>query len=150
MKVQLKHKVPKQHKVGRYYSMSLTKPEVIEFNKYHTLKKGKYTPEENNIIKKNWETFCQVIFRTINIKSFFLFYNFFFIFHNFQTHNWDPTFPFPFTQMEYENKKFYLPDTKNRMKFYQFLADGLPWRSVHSVFRHFKFIYDENARFAKL
>lgn len=54
------HKVPPQHKIELTGSHAPTRLEKKLFEKYGPLRKGLYTPVEDKIITKNWETFCQV------------------------------------------------------------------------------------------
>ncbi|KMR01469.1 hypothetical protein RF55_933 [Lasius niger] len=61
--IKLMHKVPPQHKIELTGSHAPTRLEKKLFEKYGPLRKGLYTPVEDKIITKNWETFCQVYFK---------------------------------------------------------------------------------------
>lgn len=37
--------------------------------------------------------------------------------------------------------KFYIKSLEERQKFVQFLANGLPWRTLYSVYHRFKYLY---------
>lgn len=58
--IKLIHKVPPQHKIELTGSHAPTRLQKKLFEKYGPIRKGLYSPMEDKIIKKNWETFCQV------------------------------------------------------------------------------------------
>ncbi|XP_072755586.1 uncharacterized protein [Anoplolepis gracilipes] len=113
--IKLIHKVPPQHKVERTGSHAPTRQEKKLFEKYGPLRKGLYSPKEDKIIKKNWETFCQL-------------------------HEWDTSMTEPFFNWRH-NGKYYIADVKERQKFVQFLSNGVPWRTLYSVYSRFKVLY---------
>ncbi|XP_076231545.1 uncharacterized protein LOC143177499 [Calliopsis andreniformis] len=121
LEVQLTHKVPPQHKIERSAgSRSLTELERKLFLKYGPIRKGVFSPNEDKIIKNNWETFCKI-------------------------HNWNPQNTEPFRILKNGNK-FYIRSTEERQKFVQFLANGLPWRTLYSVYQRFKKLYEERKK----
>ncbi|XP_020288268.1 uncharacterized protein LOC109856916 [Pseudomyrmex gracilis] len=129
--VKLIHKVPPQHKIEQGTATYVpTKQKTKKFQKYGPLRKGRYSSEEDEIIKKNWNTFCEL-------------------------HNWDSTNVKPFLNWKHEKECYiecYIKDIKERQKFVQFLANGLPWRTLYSVYRRFKILYRNklvNARYGK-
>ncbi|XP_058802264.1 uncharacterized protein LOC131670573 isoform X2 [Phymastichus coffea] len=110
--VQLQHEVPPQHMIETSAGARTLNPEQIaSFQNYGPLKRGPYSKEEDDVIKKNWETFCDV-------------------------HNWDKNIVEPFLYMRHEGK-YYIPVLEERKNFVRFLANGLPWRSLYSV--HYRF-----------
>lgn len=42
--------------------------------------------------------------------------------------------------------KFYIRTMEERQKFSQFLANGLPWRSLYSVYHRFKYLYKNQTK----
>lgn len=60
LSIKFMHKVPPQHKIELTGSHAPTRKEKKLFEKYGPLRKGLYSPIEDKIIRKNWETFCQV------------------------------------------------------------------------------------------
>lgn len=116
MKVTLMHEVPKQHTVEHTAGTKpLTKLQKKKFLSYGPIKSGAYTPKEDDAIRNNWERFCE-------------------------THNWNPNCVRPFMKLK-EDNRFYIKSAKERRKFIQFLANGLPWRTLYSVYRRFKHLY---------
>ncbi|XP_017875962.1 transcription termination factor 1-like [Ceratina calcarata] len=116
IKIKLMHEVPPQHKVEHTAgTKSLTKSQKKLFLRHGPMKTGQYTPKEDKIIIKNWHTFCE-------------------------THNWNPKCTKPFTKMKY-GTKFYIKSQKERRKFIQFLANGLPWRTLQSIYRRFRHLH---------
>ncbi|CAL7944248.1 unnamed protein product [Xylocopa violacea] len=121
IQVKLIHKVPPQHKVEHTAgSKSLTKIEKKLFLRHGPIKSGQYTPTEDNIIMDNWEAFCEV-------------------------HDWNPKCVQPFLSMK-RNNKFYIRSMEERQKFVQFLANGLPWRTLFSVYNRFKCLHKKHER----
>lgn len=47
------------------------------------------------------------------------------------------------------NGKYYIGNVKERQKFVQFLANGLPWRTLYSVYSRFKVLYRKNITYAR-
>ncbi|XP_032673210.1 uncharacterized protein LOC116845053 isoform X2 [Odontomachus brunneus] len=109
------HKVPPQHKVEATGAHNATTEEKSLFQKYGPLRKGPYSPTEDTIIAKNWNTFCKL-------------------------HNWNSKNTEPFLNWRH-NGKYYIRDLRERQKFVQFLANGLPWRTLFSVYTRFKVLY---------
>ncbi|KAK1137854.1 hypothetical protein K0M31_002348 [Melipona bicolor] len=121
LKVKLIHEVPPQHKIEHTTgSKILTKKEKEQFLKYVSLKSGVFTPSEDKIIMDNWKKFCEV-------------------------HNWNSKCVHPFIHMKYEGK-FYIRSLKERQKFTQFLANGLPRRTLYSVLNRFKYLFGDHEK----
>lgn len=60
MKIQ--HEVPPQHKNEEIaISKFLNPKEVTIFETYGPLRKTLYTKNEDDVIKKNWKSFCKVV-----------------------------------------------------------------------------------------
>ncbi|KYN30539.1 hypothetical protein ALC56_15235 [Trachymyrmex septentrionalis] len=119
LKVQLRHTVPPQHMIEtRAGSHMPTRKEIEEFEKIIPIKKGSYSFEEDNIIANNWKTFCKI-------------------------HNWDVNKSKPFLRLRIGNLT-YMRNTGERRKFVQFLANGLPERTLYSVYHRFKNLYENN------
>ncbi|KAG8038372.1 hypothetical protein G9C98_006699 [Cotesia typhae] len=114
--VKLIHHVLPQHNVEKHAgTRSLSKEEKERFQKYAPLKLGVFSPDEDNRIVHNWKKFCKV-------------------------HNWKRSLVHPFTFRK--RKGFYfISKVEERRKFIQFLAHGLPNRSLYSVFGRFKNLY---------
>ncbi|CAL1674936.1 unnamed protein product [Lasius platythorax] len=121
--IKLMHKVPPQHKIELTGSHAPTRLEKKLFEKYGPLRKGLYTPVEDKIITKNWETFCQL-------------------------HDWDTNMVHPFLKWRH-NGKYYIDNVRERQKFVQFLANGLPWRTLYSVYSRFKVLYCKKITYAR-
>ncbi|KAL0134494.1 hypothetical protein PUN28_001351 [Cardiocondyla obscurior] len=113
--INLIHKVPPQHKIELSGSHPPNKQEKILFFKYRPIRKGAYTPKEDTIIKENWKMFCEL-------------------------HDWDEKKPKPFLCWRH-NGMYYIHDLRERQKFVQFLANGLPSRTLYSVYSRFKILY---------
>lgn len=47
------------------------------------------------------------------------------------------------------NGKYYIHNVKERQKFVQFLANGLPWRTLYSVYSRFKILYCKKITYAR-
>ncbi|XP_011311254.1 uncharacterized protein [Fopius arisanus] len=88
--------------------------EKLQFKVYSNLKEGRFSLEENNILKNNWKRFCEV--HKLDIP---------------QTH---------FFKCKYQGR-MYIEDPQERRKFVQFLAQGLPSRTLRSVYVRFKVIF---------
>ncbi|XP_043527121.1 uncharacterized protein LOC122537737 isoform X2 [Frieseomelitta varia] len=121
LKVKLIHKVPIQHKIEHTTgSKILTKKEKELFLKYASLKSGVFTPSEDKIIMDNWKKFCEV-------------------------HDWNSKCVHPFIHMKYAGK-FYIRSLEERQKFTQFLANGLPRRTLYSVLNRFKYLFGDHEK----
>lgn len=116
LQVKMVHEVPPQHKIE---SSSGTKPLSLEekrlFFKYGPMKQGVFSPKEDEVIIKNWETFCKV-------------------------HKWNPKHSEPFRSMKL-GQKFTIRNKRERKAFVQFLANGLPWRTLYSVYQRFRILF---------
>ncbi|XP_044586928.1 myb-like protein X isoform X2 [Cotesia glomerata] len=114
--VKLIHHVLPQHNVEKTSgTRPLSKEEKERFEKYAPLKLGVYSSDEDNRIVHNWKKFCKV-------------------------HDWKRSLVHPFTFRK--RKGFYfISKVEERRKFVQFLAHGLPNRSLYSVFGRFKNLY---------
>ncbi|EZA50554.1 hypothetical protein X777_10905 [Ooceraea biroi] len=115
LRIKLIHKVPRQHQLELTGAHAPPRPIRNLFQKYGPLRKGPYSPAEDKIIKKNWEMFCEL-------------------------HEWDPKNVKLFFYWRY-NGIYYIEDVSERQKFVQFLANGLPWRTLYSVHNRFKILY---------
>ncbi|XP_047367217.1 transcription termination factor 1-like isoform X1 [Vespa velutina] len=114
--VKLIHEVLPQHKIES--NAGCRGPRDHEkklFEKYGPLRKGTYSLQEDEIIKKNWKMFCKV-------------------------HNWKEDHVKPFLSLKH-NGKYYIRSFEERQKFVQFLANGLSWRTLYSVYWRFKNLY---------
>lgn len=61
MFIVLEHNLVPQHAIEKTAgTRALRKAEKEEFELYAVLKNGKYTKEEDTLIKKNWKLFCEV------------------------------------------------------------------------------------------
>lgn len=60
-----------------------------------------------------------------------------------QLHNWDVKNVKPFLQLRIGNWT-YMRNVKERRKFVQFLADGLPDRTLYSIYHRFKNLNENN------
>ncbi|XP_051163263.1 putative uncharacterized protein DDB_G0282499 [Leptopilina boulardi] len=113
LKVKLIHEVPKQHLLESNAGSHAPSSDVIRnFEKYVPLKKGVYTKEEDRIIIKNWKNFCKL-------------------------HNWDCSNYQPFLNWR-QDWLFIVKHFEQRRKFVQFLANGLPNRTLYSVNHRFR------------
>ncbi|KAL6448200.1 hypothetical protein ACFW04_000298 [Cataglyphis niger] len=120
LRVQLRHIVPPQHEIEtRAGSHMPTKQEIEKFEKIVPIKKGLYSFDEDNIIATNWKAFCKI-------------------------HNWDVKMVRPFLQLRIDGRVTYMRNTAERRKFVQFLADGLPNRTLYSVYHRFRNLYENN------
>ncbi|XP_066600462.1 uncharacterized protein [Prorops nasuta] len=117
IKINLVHKVPPQHRLKGPRSITLTKEQVERFKKYGPLKIGAYSDMEDEIIKRNWSLFCK-------------------------NHNWNNNNVYPFLRWKHNNANILIHQNE-RIKFLQFLANGLPWRAIYSVYRRFRQLYTE-------
>ncbi|XP_076665470.1 uncharacterized protein LOC143367494 isoform X2 [Andrena cerasifolii] len=116
LQVKMMHEVPPQHRIEH---SSGAKPLSLEekqlFFKYGPMKQGVFSPKEDEIIIKNWEAFCKV-------------------------HKWNPKHTEPFRYMR-QDSKFTVKSKRERKAFVQFLANGLPWRTLYSVYQRFRILY---------
>ena len=116
LQVKLMHEVPPQHRIAHSSGAKpLSLREKKLFFKYGPMKQGVFSPKEDEIIMKNWETFCEV-------------------------HTWNPKHAEPFRYMRHHNK-FIVKNMNERRAFVQFLANGLPWRTLYSVYQRFRILY---------
>ncbi|XP_076391980.1 uncharacterized protein LOC100875143 isoform X2 [Megachile rotundata] len=114
--IQLKNPVLPQHQIElRAGSHCPTREEIERFEKIAPIKKGCYSPEEDEIIASNWKSFCKL-------------------------HDWNSNNVNPFLQLR-EDNTVYIRSKKERRKFVQFLADGLPNRTLYSVYHRFRNLY---------
>ena len=62
-------------------------------------------------------------------------------------HDWDVKVTQPFSQFKIGGKTSYVrKKLTERLKFVQFLADGLPYRTLYSVHHRFRNLYESNVR----
>ncbi|XP_026830404.1 uncharacterized protein LOC105283527 [Ooceraea biroi] len=113
--ITLIHEVPRQHQLELTGAHAPSRQIRNLFQEYGPLRKGPYSPAEDKIIKKNWEMFCEL-------------------------HKWDPKNVELFFYWRY-NRMYYIKNVSERQKFVQFLANGLPWRTLYSVHNRFKILY---------
>nr|XP_050863927.1 transcription termination factor 1-like isoform X1 [Vespula vulgaris] len=114
--IKLIHEIPPQHTIeSNAGCRGLKDHEKKLFEKYGPLRKGTYSLQEDEIIKKNWKIFCKL-------------------------HNWKIDNVKPFLSLKH-NGKYYIHSFEERQKFVQFLANGLPWRTLYSVYWRFKNLY---------
>ncbi|XP_063983043.1 transcription termination factor 1-like [Diachasmimorpha longicaudata] len=113
--VKLEHSVPPQHQIEPgTIRRGITPEERLQFKKYSVLKGGRFSTEENEILKKNWKRFCEV--HGLDIP---------------QTH---------FFKCRYQGK-MYIEDPNERRKFVMFLAQGLPSRTLRAVYVRFRIMF---------
>ncbi|CAK9805382.1 hypothetical protein ANTPLA_LOCUS4468 [Anthophora plagiata] len=121
LNVNIIHEVPPQHTLGHTAgSKTLTPAEKKIFLKYGPLKCGPFTPSEDTIIKENWKTFCKV-------------------------HDWNPKHVQPFLYTRFRSH-YYIKSVEQRKKFVQFIANGIPWRSLYSVYHRFKYLHKSHEK----
>ncbi|XP_015127246.1 uncharacterized protein LOC107048546 [Diachasma alloeum] len=114
--VNLKHPVPPQHDVEMTAGCrALTSEEKQNFQTFEKLRTGVWQVEEDKIILKNWRNFCK-------------------------RHDWNPELTLPFTAWRHKGA-YYIPKMEERKKFLQFLAHGLPSRSLYHVYARFKNLF---------
>ncbi|XP_078041113.1 uncharacterized protein LOC144472187 [Augochlora pura] len=114
--VELRSPVLPQHQVEtRAGSRPPTHEEVEQFEKFSSIKKGCFHPSEDKIINDNWNAFCRL-------------------------HNWDPSKIKPFLLLR-ESSETHIRSKKQRRRFAQFLADGLPNRTLYSVYHRFRNLF---------
>ncbi|XP_076652468.1 uncharacterized protein LOC143358858 [Halictus rubicundus] len=110
-----------QHEIEtRAGSRPPTHEEIEKFEQYATIRKGCFHPSEDRIINRNWKTFCKL-------------------------HNWNQQKVIPFLLLRVDNKT-YIRSKKQRRKFAQFLAHGLPNRTLYSVYHRFRNLYTERVQ----
>ncbi|CAD6227227.1 GSCOCG00006037001-RA-CDS [Cotesia congregata] len=120
LKVKLEHKVPKQHQLERNTADPITPKLRAEFRKYAELQTGQFTAEENEILRRNWDRFCEV-------------------------HKLDPSCVTLLLQ-KYDPAKSLIGYMKDRTKLLQFLARDLPNRLLNKVYRRFRYLYAEGEK----
>ncbi|XP_011870152.1 PREDICTED: uncharacterized protein LOC105563292 [Vollenhovia emeryi] len=123
LRVKLIHKVPPQHKIELSGSHAPTRIEKILFLKHGPIRKGLYTPTEDENIRKNWEMFCKL-------------------------HDWNRKKTQPFLHWRHDGR-YYIQDVEERQKFVQFLANKLPWRTLYSVYSRFKVLYRNKITYSR-
>ncbi|XP_076473457.1 uncharacterized protein LOC117154072 isoform X2 [Bombus vancouverensis nearcticus] len=117
--IQLKNPVLPQHEIEtRAGSRPPTHEEIKKFEEIETIKKGCYNALEDKIIVHNWKEFCKL-------------------------NRWNLKEVEPFLLLREENKT-YIRSKKERKRFVQFLADGLPNRTLYSVYHRFRTLYADN------
>lgn len=121
LRVKLRHTVPPQHMIETRAGSHMPMREEIEmFEKIVPIKRGLYSPQEDDIIVANWKAFCKL-------------------------HDWDVRKLKPFLRLRVD-KLTYMRNTAERRKFVQFLADGLPNRTLYSVYHRFRNLYENNVQ----
>ncbi|XP_067013894.1 uncharacterized protein [Anabrus simplex] len=113
LQIPLTFPVPESHQIETYISHEPTQKQQDRFNNLDiSMKKGKFNPDEDDVIRKNWERFS---------KEF---------------HFDDPR---PFILMSYNWKKYMKHE--ERIHFVQYLGRGLPNRYLHGIYRRFKILF---------
>ncbi|XP_076301524.1 uncharacterized protein LOC143219400 [Lasioglossum baleicum] len=116
LKIKLCNPILPQHRVEpRAGSRPPTEEEMDEFEEYASIHKGYFDSSEDKIIKQNWNLFCEM-------------------------HNWHPEQTKPFLLLRVGNKTN-IRSKRERRKFVQFLADGLPHRTLYSVYHRFRNLF---------
>ncbi|XP_076636979.1 uncharacterized protein LOC143349527 [Colletes latitarsis] len=116
LQIQLRNPVLPQHEIeSRAGSRPPTHYEIKRFEEISPLRRGCYDPSEDEIITSNWQSFCKL-------------------------HNWKYEKVQPFLLLREQNKT-YIRSKRERRKFVQFLADGLPNRTLYSVYHRFRVLY---------
>ena len=118
MQVSLRNPVLPQHQIeSRAGSRPPTHDEVVKFEEFAAIKRGSFDPSEDKIINNNWKAFCKL-------------------------HNWKCSKVQQFLVLRIENTT-HIRSKKQRRMFVQFLADGLPNRTLYSVYHRFRNLYAE-------
>ncbi|XP_043473222.1 kinesin-related protein 4-like [Leptopilina heterotoma] len=118
--IRLTHVVPPQHKVeSTSGSRTLTRKEWKAFDKFSKRIRTKFTEKEDSIIRQNWKLFCKI-------------------------HDWDENDVQSFLYLKHQGK-IYIKSSLERKKFVQFLAKGLPYRTLFSVYTRFRFLFRNHA-----
>lgn len=94
-----------------------THEQMQRFQEIASIKKGSFDPSEDVRIAKNWNKFCKM-------------------------HGWDRTKVEPFLCLR-DGNRLHIRGTKERKKFVQFLASGLPNRTLYSVYHRFRNLYED-------
>ncbi|KAJ9595580.1 hypothetical protein L9F63_013248 [Diploptera punctata] len=110
--IRLSHDIPKSHTID----MSLTKVPKKE-NRHSLIKlrvklNDNYDPEEDKIIEKNWKQFCKE--------------------YEFED-------PHPFMVIHHDYRGYITRD--QHVKFVQYLGNGLPLRTLYSIYSRFCYLY---------
>ncbi|KAK0177748.1 hypothetical protein PV328_001763 [Microctonus aethiopoides] len=117
--IKFDHEPLPQHQLETYISRP---PSLIVkklFIKYGPMKKGTFTVSEDETIIKNWEHFCDI-------------------------HDWDPDDSNSFLQVRFDRN--IIINNQKHVQFTQFLAHGLPWRSLYSVYRRFQLLFTKKRK----
>ena len=116
--IQLRNPVLPQHEIeSRAGSRPPTHDEVERFEEFAPIKRGSFSPSEDKIINDNWKAFCKL-------------------------HKWKSSKIHQFLILREENIA-HIRSKKQRRMFVQFLADGLPNRTLYSVYHRFRNLYAE-------
>ncbi|KAK0181301.1 hypothetical protein PV327_003594 [Microctonus hyperodae] len=117
--IKFDHEPLPQHQLETYISRPPSLNIKKLFVKYGPMKKGTFTESEDKTIIKNWERFCDI-------------------------HDWNPDDSNSFLQVRF-NRNIIINNEKH-VKFTQFLAYGLPWRSLYSVYRRFQLLFTKKRK----
>ncbi|XP_017880242.1 uncharacterized protein LOC108625051 [Ceratina calcarata] len=118
LQICLRRPVLPQHEIeSRAGSHIPTHEEMERFQQIAFIKKGSFEPSEDIRIAKNWKKFCKI-------------------------HNWDQKRVEPFLHFR-EGSKTHIRSKQARKKFVQFLAHGLPNRTLYSVYHRFRNLYED-------
>ncbi|XP_033226064.1 uncharacterized protein LOC117178742 [Belonocnema kinseyi] len=116
LEVRLTHKVPAQHQIESHAGSRMpTQLQKKNFEKHHSIIKGKFSQQEDKLIKRNWTSFCKV-------------------------HDWDEKNVQPFLYLKHQGR-CHISSITERKKFVQFLANGLPDRTLYSVYFRFRRLF---------
>ena len=117
-RITLRNPVLPQHDIeSRAGSRPLTQDEIERFEEFAPIKRGSFDPSEDKIINGNWRAFCKL-------------------------HKWKSSKVQKFLVLREENIT-HIRSKKQRRMFVQFLADGLPNRTLYSVYHRFRNLYAE-------
>ncbi|CAK9821635.1 hypothetical protein ANTRET_LOCUS331 [Anthophora retusa] len=121
LNVKLRNPVLPQHNIESCAgSHTLTPEEIKRFEEITPIKRGYFTPAEDEIIVENWHAFCKL-------------------------HDWNPKNFEPFLFLK-DDRTTFIHSKRERRKFVQFLADGLPNRTLYSVYHRFRNIYTDHVQ----
>ncbi|XP_057336268.1 uncharacterized protein LOC130674851 [Microplitis mediator] len=116
LEVQLEHEVPKQHQLETSLLNEMTEELRCSFGKYSKLQRQNFRLEEDKIIQRNWNRFCEV-------------------------HDLDPSCATILLDRHNDRKRLLLAYMKDKIKLVQFLAKDLPNRLLHQVCKRFRALY---------
>ncbi|XP_053592882.1 uncharacterized protein LOC103577179 isoform X2 [Microplitis demolitor] len=116
LEVELEHEVPIQHQLETSLLKPMTEELKCLFGKYSKLERQNFRLEEDKIIQRNWNRFCEV-------------------------HDLDPSCAKILLERHNNRKRLLLAYMKDKIKLVQFLARDLPNRLLHQVCKRFRALY---------